>query len=334
MLEQRRILVTGATGFIGKPLTLELLKAGYAVHALVRNPGKAADLSHPDLTLFEGDLDRPESVRAAMEGCTQVYHLAAFAQAWSADGSVFDRINFAAGRSLLEAALQSGVERVVITSTGGVFGPSTGGKPNDETAVAQPSFMTAYERSKAKLEAVVPDFVHRGLEVVIVNPTRVFGPGPLIDANGETLVMQRYLKGSFRFLPGDGSSTGSYAYIDDVVRGHMLAMDHGRPGQRYLLGGENASFRTFFDTIGRLSGRRYSMYGVPTGALMLFAKTQLLLAGSFGIRPLITPELVRKYTQNWDFSVEKAKNELGYTHRSLEDSVRDTLAWMEQSGLA
>jgi farnesol dehydrogenase len=328
-----RFLVTGATGFIGRPLTLYLLQAGYAVHALVRSRQKAADLSHPALTLFEGDLSRPETLRTAMDGCTHVYHLAAFAQAWSADRTAFDRINYAGGRTLLETALQTGVHRVVLTSTGGVFGPSIEGRANDETGVAQSEFMTNYERSKAKLEAVVPDFVERGLDVVIVNPTRVFGPGPLIDANGETLVMHRYLKGNFRFLPGDGSSTGSYAYIDDVVRGHTLAMDHGRPGERYILGGENASFRTFFDTIGRLSGRQYTMYGVPVKALLLFAQTQLLLAKTFGSRPLITPELVRKYTKKWDFSVEKARKELGYTHRSLEESIRDTMTWMERSGL-
>ncbi len=323
-----KIFVTGATGLIGSALVSRLVDEGFFVHALVRDPQKANTLAHPQVRLFTGDLDRRESIDVAIAGCSKAFHLAAFARAWSPDPEIFDRINFLGGLSVLHAARQAGVARVVVTSTGGVMGASPPGRVLDESAQGDPAHMTAYERSKARLEAYIRSNIGEGPEVVIVNPTRVFGPGALGDSNGEVVVMQRYIRGKFRFLPGDGSSTGSYVHVDDVVNGHLLAMQKGRPGERYILGGENASFRQFFDTIGRVSGRTYRMYGVPLPMLLAFSHAQIRMARMFGATPMITPELVRKYTRYWDFSSEKAIRELGYSYRPLEQSVGETLAWL------
>ena len=324
--------LTGATGFIGSRLAETLLEQGEQVHALVRSPKKAQKLEAKGVRLFVGDLEDEQQMARAMEGCRRAYHLAAYAQAWAPDELKFDRINYEGGLRVMEKALQAGIEKLVLTSTGGVIGASQG-RPADESQSGHPRHMTAYERSKAKLEKAVPEFLERGLPVVIVNPARVFGPGALGDSNGEVRVMQAYLKGSFRFLPGDGRSKGSYCFVEDVVQGHLGAMQHGRPGERYILGGDNASYREFFDTIGELAGKKRRMFPMPIPLIMLFARLQIWMANNFGRYPLITPELVRKYAQDWSFSSEKAKQELGYEPRSLEESIRLTLEWLEQEKL-
>jgi nucleoside-diphosphate-sugar epimerase len=247
--------------------------------------------------------------------------------------AIFDKINYHAALDLLSIAEQNQIEKIVITSTGGVLGHSEQGKLVDEASRAKPETMTQYERSKAKLEKAVEQKVKEGMPAILVNPARVFGPGPLIDSNGEVVVMHRYLQGGLRFLPGDGSSTGSYVFLDDVVNGHILAMDKGRPGERYILGGENASFREFFDTIAKVAGKKYRMYPVPVPFLMGFARLQLFLAENFGRYPLITPELVRKYTKRWDFSSKKAQEELGYSFISMEEGVSRTLDWLKKEGM-
>lgn len=328
-----KIFLTGATGFIGKALARRLTELGWQVHALVRDPQKAGDLRHPNLTLFKGDLDDRRSVEEAMDGCTRVFHLAAYARAWAPDPVVFEETNYVGGLNILEVALAQGVMRVVTTSTAGVFGHSRDGTPTTEESEGEEHLMTTYERSKSKLEKAIGHYIAEGLQVVVVNPARVFGPGPLDQSNGETMVIQKYLQGRFRFLPGDGSSTGSYVNVDDVVNGHLLAMEKGRSGERYILGGENASFREFFDAIGRISGHPRRMFDFPIPLIMAFARLQLFLANRFGRPPVLTPELVRKYVRRWDFSSEKAARELGYTFRPLEQSLRETIEWLEKENL-
>ena len=322
------IFMTGATGFIGSHLARHLASAGERVHALVRQPKKAASLESVGVLLFKGDLEDRDQLLRAMEGCTRVFHLAAFARAWHREEQTFDRINYGGGINVMETALEAGIKKMVLTSTGGVVGPAISG-PVNESHHGHPDHLTAYERSKARLEAAVPEFINRGLPVVIVNPARVFGPGLLNDSNSEVKLMRSYLDGRFRFVPGNGHAKASYCYVDDVVKGHLAAMERGKPGERYLLGGENASYREFFDTVGLLAGKQRKLYGVPYPLLLGFAKLQVWMGKHFGTSPLITPELVRKYVQDWSFSSEKAKDHLGYDPRSLEESIRLTLEWLK-----
>lgn len=327
------VFITGATGFIGEKLAVELAGRGEKVRALIRNRIKAKGLTHPNIELIEGNLDDPDTLKKGVEGCDRVFHLAAYAKAWSKDATMFERVNFHGSIRLLEVAKEQGVKKIVVTSTAGVLGHSKNGESIAEHHRGEHRLMTNYERSKAKLEQSIEQLVKGGFPVVTVNPARVYGPGPFSDSNGEVMVMQRYIKGRFRFLPGDGSSSGSYGYIDDVVEGHILAMEKGRIGERYILGGDNASFREFFNHIAIASNKKYKMYGVPLPLLMGFARLQLFMANNFGTRPIITPELVRKFSKQWNFSSEKAKRELGYSPRSLEDGIKDTLEWMKKDGV-
>lgn len=323
-----RIFITGATGFIGERLAHTLAEQGHEVQALFRDPAKVKGLEHPLIKPVKGDLSDRESLRRALEGCTQVYHLAALASVWHPNPNAFNVINVQGTKALLEEARAQGVQRLVITSTAGVLGASKAEELVDETRqYPLEALDTAYERSKAQSEQMIREFAAGGLHAVIVNPSRVYGPGLLSTSNAVTKMILGYQKGSWRFIPGDGSSVGNYVYVDDVVQGHLLAMERGRAGERYILGGENASFNEFFEHLGELTGTPRHMLHIPLNAMMAVAKTQQWMADRFQRPPLITPPFVRKYSRNWYLSTRKAEEELGYVPTPLVQGLKRVLDW-------
>src|SRR5690606_34898976 len=131
----------------------------------------------------------------------------------------------------------------------------------------------------------------------VLNPTRVFGPGPLNKSNSMTILVKKYLQGKWRFIPGNGKAMGNYVFIDDVVQGHLLAMQSGIPGEKYSLGGSNASLVEFFNILSEVSGKHYQMLHLPFFLLRIFAEVQLFMAEHFGKNPAITPAWVRRYQE-------------------------------------
>jgi farnesol dehydrogenase len=322
------VLVTGATGYVGQRLAFRLAENGHTVHALCRSPDKAKTLTHERIKVFSGDIEDRESLRRAAEGCRQAYHAAALVSVWSKDPDAYRHVNVGGTLNVLEIAVSQGVERVVITSTAGVFGPSDGALVNEETQRRIP-FFNAYEASKAEMHAAVKAKVEQGVDAVIACPTRIYGPGPLVVANGFTMMVQRYLEGRWRALPGDGRRSGNYVYIEDVIDGHLAAMAKGRPGEAYILGGENATYRDFFARVAEISGREQRLYPVPIQALTAFAWTEEKRAEWFGRAPLVTPSWVRRYGYDWANSSLKAERELGYGARRLGDGLALTIAWLK-----
>ena len=324
----KRIFITGATGFIGRKLAHKLAGEGHEVVALIRSKAKAAALQHDKISLVEGDLFSLEALEKGMAGCREVYHLAAFASVW-ARGDAFRRVNIDGTLNVLDAAEKAGVEKVVVTSTAGVIGPAAEAPVNEDTP-RQVDFFTEYESSKYESELRIKECVAHGQHVVIVNPTRVYGPGSLNVSNSVTKLIKQYIEGKWKFIPGDGLSTGNYVFVDDVISGHILAMDKGRPGQRYLLGGEDATYFELFDTIAELSGKKYKLYKMPLGVMLAFGKLQLFLAEKFGRQPMITPGWVRKYLYKWSVSSAKAEKELGYQITSLHSGIQQTVNWLKK----
>jgi nucleoside-diphosphate-sugar epimerase len=321
------VLVTGATGYVGQRLAFRLAEGGDTVHALCRSPEKAKALAHERIKVFPGDIADKESLRRAAEGCRQAYHAAALVSVWARDPGDYARVNVGGTINVLEAAASAGVERIVITSTAGVFGPSEGGLVDEATPRRVP-FFNEYESSKAEMHAAVRAKAAEGVHAVIVCPTRVYGPGPLVEGNAVTRMVQRYIVGRWRALPGDGRRSGNYVYVDDVIDGHLAAMANGRSGEAYILGGENASYREFFATLAAVSGRDQRLYPVPIQALMAFAWSEQKRADWFGRKPLVTPSWVRRYSYDWANSSAKAENELGYAPRALGEGLSSTVAWL------
>jgi nucleoside-diphosphate-sugar epimerase len=323
------IFVTGATGFIGAILALKLANEGHTVHALYRSKEKAKDIEHENIKLFKGDITNVESLRAAMQGCEQVYHIAASTEIWAKDTSFIYNMNVAATENILQLALELGVKKLVFTSTAGVFGPSINGHQVNENTKRTINYFLEYERTKDLAEEKVREYVEKGLHTVIVNPTRVYGPGPLTKNNGTAIMIKSFSEGKWRIILGNGKSVGNYVYVDDVINGHLLAMEKGKAGERYILGGDNVDYLEFFKTLRKLTGKKHRMFKLPIGVLLTVSHTMMLFAKLFGIKPFITPPLIRKFNYQWNVSSEKASKELGYQPLTFEKGAIKTLEWLE-----
>jgi len=329
MTEPTNIFVTGATGFIGTKLVNELIRKGHSVRALSRAASNRDGLEHERIGFASGDLMNRESLRKGMEGCTQVYHLAAYAKNWSRDPSVFFKYNVDGMKNVLEAAQEAGVRRVVFTSTIVVYGPTPAGVVGDESMPRITSrCYTDYEESKVLAQQEAVRYADRGQEVIIVNPTRVYGPGKLTEGNSVSLMIDMYDKGKVPVLLNKGINVGNYVHVDDLVRGHILAMERGQVGSSYILGGENASLKRIFELVDEASKKRHVQINLPPRLALTYSRLQQTMAEWFGIYPQITPGWVETFLQDWAYSCAKAERELGYTITPLNEGIRMTYEWL------
>lgn len=325
-----KIFITGATGYIGQKLAFRLADEGNEIVAFVRNPEKAMLLlSHQNIRLVSGDLLYQNELCQAMQGCEAVYHLAALASVWHKNPDAFQETNFTGLKNILDCCLKLGIKNLVFTSTAGVVGDSADGKPVAEYTNINPKLETDYEKSKVDAENLLKTYVEKGIRGVIVNPSRVYGPGLLTESNGVTRLIKMYVNGKWHIVPGNGKSVGNYVFIDDVVNGHILAMAKAKPGERYLIGGENASFNRFFSLLAELSGKKHWLFKFPISLMLFVSNLDLLLAKAIGKQPLITPPFVRKYNKQWPLSTEKAQQDLGYEVTPLRQGMRNTLVWLK-----
>jgi len=323
-----KVFVSGATGFIGIQLVKRLAASGADVHALYRSESKVGLISLEGVRLFKGDIMDMESLTRAMKGCSQAYHVAAYAAVWSKDPGMFQRYNVEGTLRVIEAARTAGVKRIVLTSTAGILGHSE--KEAVHEASPDPSsFFTSYEASKFDMEQEVKRLPKSNPEIIIVNPTRVYGPGYLSKSNGVSLMIKKYISGKWRFIPGDGKRSGNYVYVEDVVSGHLLAMEKGMPGERYVLGGEDITYMQLFDYIREASGVSLRLFKIPIQLLFLVAGLMMAISKISGVAPLIVPSWVRKLTHNWIVSSEKAIQDLGYNPISAREGIEKTVQWVK-----
>jgi len=334
------VFVTGATGFIGSKLVETLLDHGFCVRGLCRQ--KAFSGSHgreevlkklenyPNFQFVYGDITNPESLRKGMKGCDFVFHVAAYAKNWSPDPAIYKQINIDAMRNVFQIAKEFQVQKIVWTSTIVTFGPTKPGEVRDENSSPrlQDIYFTEYEKTKAIAEQEALCWAKDGFPLVIVNPTRVYGPGLFSEGNAVVQLILDYVKGKAPFLPNRGINVGNYAFVDDVALGHLLALEKGRVGERYILGGENVSFRELLELIDEVSGKRYWKLPLLKAGPLLFSWVQEKRAQWFGIYPRITPGWMRTFLVDWAYSCEKAKQELGYAPISLRQGLEKTWDWL------
>lgn len=298
-------------------------------------PGLAQDgrgpLDHPLVELVAGDLTDRDSIARAVDGCAEVYHLAGYAKNWSPRREVYDELNVRAMLAVLNAARRAGARRIVWTSSQLTSGPTPPGQVADEaTPRSSGRCLTDYERSKLEGERLAVAAAEQDVPVVIVNPTRVYGPGYLTEGNAVTRLIDMYDRGLVPVLLNFGRNVGNWALVDDVVEGMILAMERGRTGQKYILGGENATLRQFFRTIDRATGRRHFQIPILRFAPLAFAHLQQKRADWFGVYPTITPGWVRTFLADWPCTSAKAQRELGYRPRSLEEGIQVTWEWLNR----
>ncbi|HEU4497111.1 MAG TPA: SDR family oxidoreductase [Flavobacterium sp.] len=323
-----KIMITGATGFIGRKVALLLAQNGHQVHALCRQENHPFLIKHENIAIFKGDILDKESIARTMEGCSIFFHTAAMAKMWCKNDQDFYDINVMGTKNVLDCAFNMGIQRVVYTSTCGVWGPTLN-LPLSEDDPRTWGFQISYERTKYLAELEAMKFVEKGLEVVIVNPSRVYGEGPITDSNTVGKMVTGYLNGSWRFIPGDGRAIANYVFLDDVVNGHLAAMQKGRNGERYILGGEDVSFNEFFETLGQITGIKRKLYKVPVSLIKGFSLIELLKTNLFGLPPKFLPAFADRLRCNQKYSSKKAMLELDYQITPFVTGLGKTVAYFK-----
>jgi dihydroflavonol-4-reductase len=317
-------LVTGATGFVGSRLVRHLLRQGEQVKALVR-PGSSlhALTGLDEVELAYGDVTVASTVYRALAGCTRVYHLATNHRWSDPDPRSILGPAVEGTRAVLQAARRRGVEKVVVTSSIGALGVAEEPEPMDETHELVERNAELYAVAKYRAEQVALKYAAQGLPVVIVQPAFAFGPGDWRPTPSGELVL-RYLKrgGRVPVFPGGLSVVD----VDDVCAGHWFAMQRGRPGERYILGGDNLTFRGFWSLLSEITDLEPPGHELSPALLGLFGTLRELGSYVTRVEPWYTRRQARYFARySWATST-KAESQLGYTHRrareTLERSVR------------
>lgn len=317
-------LVTGGTGFIGIHVLRRLFHEdpGAAVRVLVRHPERLTEDIRGRVAIECGDLTDAGAVANAVRGAHTVLHLAALARAWARDPGAFESMNVRVVETLLRLSEWAGVERFVHVST------VLAAPPHRESAVRGSSARpTPYQSTKREGERLVARYVAAGNHAVTVRPTRVYGPGPLTDANGVSLLIERYINRWPCFRLADGDVQANYVFVEDVADGILLAARRGPAGATYFLGGENVSMRGFFEVVSEISGVRRRIAALPPWLALQVARGAVL-AGRLGASPMITPGWVRTFLEDHRVDIEPARRELGYAPRPLREGVRATIEWL------
>ena len=325
-----KIFVTGGTGFIGTSLIKRLAGQGHEVIAMARRPEKLPSTNHSHIHPIPGDLADPVLLSRSMEGCRQVYHLAALAKSWARNPGEFDQTNIEGTRNVMEAGRKAGVERVVHTSTVMVMGPTDGFIANESTPIPR-DHLSHYQRTKAVAEDLVSQYNQKGLKIVTVSPSLVYGPGLGNRRVSFNRFLHDFLTGKPVVIPGHGTQSFNCVYLEDVVTGHLLAMERGQPGERYILGGENISLRDLLQLVNKMTGLNKKIFHVPFGVAKTLGLIDEARARLFGGTPLLTWNSVETYRHSWAYSSEKAIRELGYTPRPLQEGLNLTLRWLQNS---
>ena len=325
-----RKLVTGAGGYLAEQLILRLSDSGHQVSAMYRSDYNKS-IKSENIQWIKGDLMDIDSLRNAVLGCEEVYHVAAFAKSWAKDPRMFYDVNVGGTINLIEAAKEAGVKRIVVTSTAGAIGPTNVDKFVTEDQYRTIDFFGDYESSKFIMNEKILDYVRKGMDIRIVCPSRIFGPGNL-GSKGSTMtqILRSYLLGKWRIQLGSGTDRANYVYIDDVVQGHLLAMEKGAAGEKYLIGSFNESFSGLMSSLSQISGKKYKLYKIPFGVLGFYANVVGVIAKIFNFDPVITKDWVNKLHQNWQADISKAKNELGYEPTPKEEALRKTIEWINK----
>ena len=323
-----RVLVTGATGFIGSHLTAALLSEGFTVRAFHRPDSNTLLLKQLPVEHSLGDIRDAEAVRSAVRGCEHVFHTAALVSFWKKKKAEQLEINIGGTRNVVAACLQEGIASLVHTSSVAALGSRRDGGLIDETTAFNWDAHITYKYSKHRAELEVLDAVARGLDAKIVNPTVIIGPGD-IRLHGGQLVRDIGRGHIPAYVAGGMNIVG----VHDVVRGHLAAARRGKPGQRYVIGGYNVTHKEAFELVARVLGKPGPRFAAPVWSVRALAKACDAFGAITGREPWITSELISGIGMNNWYSIEKARRELGYEPSPIEPAIRETYDWYEKNGM-
>jgi dihydroflavonol-4-reductase len=330
MSNKEKILVTGASGFVGSAVARRLVENGYSVRALVRGKSPRAHLAGLDLDFFEGDLRDPRSVERAMAGVRYVFHVAADYRLWARDPGEIFASNVEGTRNIMEGAMRSGVERVIYTSSVATIALRSDGTAADEAnPLRADEGIGAYKRSKIAAERLVETMVaERGLAAVIVNPSTPIGPRDVRPTPTGRIIVEA-VQGR---IPAFIDTGLNLVHVDDVASGHLAALHQGKIGERYILGGQNVLFSQMLQDIAGLVGGRAARVRLPWRALIPVAYVAELMANVTGREPFATVAGVHMAKYRMFFQSTKAEQQLSYRSRPYIEGLEDAVRWFRDAG--
>jgi dihydroflavonol-4-reductase len=324
------ILVTGASGFVGSAVAKCLVKAGHEVRALVRPTSPRINLAGLKIEIVEGDLHDAQSIARAMTGIRYLFHVAADYRLWARVPDDIVRTNVEGTRLVMTTALRAGVERIVYTSSVATLSPPPKGAQSDESVpLEQARAIGAYKYSKVAAERLVEAMVaDQSLPAVIVNPSTPIGPGDVRPTPTGRIIIEA----AAGRMPAFVDTGLNLVHVDDVAAGHLAALQNGRIGERYILGGQNVLLADMLGEIARLVGRRPPKLRLPRTLIFPIAVGAEAVAHFTGREPFVTTTGLRLAKDHMFFSSAKAERELGYRARPYGEAIADAIGWFRQNG--
>jgi dihydroflavonol-4-reductase len=324
-----RALVTGASGFVGSAVARKLVARGFVVRVLVRRTSPRVNIADLGCEIAEGDMRDPASVAAAMRDVRFVFHAAADYRLWARDPDEIIRNNREGARVVMEAARATGVERIVYTSSVATLKPRDDGGDADESDRAdEADAIGAYKKSKVAAERVVEAMAADGLPVVLVSPSTPIGQRDIRPTPTGRIIVEA---ASGR-MPAYVDTGLNLVHVDDVAEGHLLALEKGRIGESYILGGQNVTLKQMLSEIASLAGRKPPRVHLPRAPLYPLAYAAEAIARVTGKEPFVTVDALDMSRHPMFFSSAKAARELGYGARPHQAALHDALNWFRQAG--
>jgi dihydroflavonol-4-reductase len=325
-----KVLVTGATGFIGGNLVRALLKRGYAVRALVRKESDRRNIDGLDIEISAGDLTDSASLAAALEGCDGLFHVAAAYTFWSRDPRRIYEANVTGTENILAAASRAGVKKVVYTSSESTLKNPGDGTPCNGLELNNPDALPGdYKRSKCLAEKRALEICREGLPLVVVNPTTPIGPYDVKPTPTGRVIVD-FLNGK---MPAYVNTGLNVVDVEDVAAGHILAMEKGRVGERYVLGNRNLTLHEIFLILERLTGVKAPRLNIPLWSALAAAYVDEFVQGRLLRRPPRIPVAAVKAARKFRyFDCARTVRELGLPQSPIEEAFEKAIGWFRQNG--
>lgn len=325
-----RVFVTGGTGFVGANLIRLLLEKGYAVRALVRAQTNPANLQGLDVELVQGDL-RDLDLATKMQGCAVVFHVAAHYSLWQRDRKQLYQSNVLGTRNVLAAARTAGVQRTVYTSSVAAIGVPGEGRIADEIYQSPPEKLVGdYKKSKYWAEQEAHQAVQNGQDVVIVNPSTPIGPWDIKPTPTGEIIL-RFLR---RQMPAYLNTGLNLIHVRDVAEGHLLALQHGKIGDRYILGNENLTLAQILQQLSEITGLPAPKGSIPAWIPLSVAWMDEFVLTRLGKTPSVPLTGVQMAQQQMFYNPSKAKQELGLPQTPIYHALKEAVEWFQRNGYA
>jgi dihydroflavonol-4-reductase len=327
-----QVFLTGATGFLGSHVARILSEQGASLRLLVRPTSNLKNLEGLKAETAQGDLRDPASLEKAMSGCDTVFHVAADYRLWLRDPNEMYRSNVEGTRAILEAARKNGIKNVVYTSSVATIGFTGNGRPADEDSpVSLADMIGHYKRSKFMAEQVATEAGRSGLRVITVNPTTPIGEQDVKPTPTGRIVVD-FLKGKF---PAYVETGLNLVDVRECARGHVAALEKGKTGERYILGGENLTLKQILDKLSAISGLPSPTIKLPYFVAYIAGAVDQTISGSMlGREPRATIETVRMGRKKMWATSAKAERELGWKTIPAENALHRAVEWFRKNGYA